>query len=118
MMRTLQHEDLTVRVVEGSTTVVAFSGTSDMRDPMPVLSPYLSQVKGLLDGRNCQIDLTALAYMNSSSVSPLMQFVRELDSAGVPTVMIFCSDFSWQRTSYRAFKIIALRLHHLKVEIR
>lgn len=120
-MKELEKEGLRVvpRRIASSVTIAWF-GTSDSRSPGEWLDPYLSALArelGEIGGLTCRVDLTKLEYMNSSSVGPLMRFVKELDQAEVTTKMVFSSAVEWQQTSSRAFKIVAMRLDKFSVEI-
>ena len=116
-MNDFEHNAL--RIVTGifaDTVTVAWKGVSDMKNAAEILGPYLSYlVEEIKKAPKCRMDFRQLDYMNSATVSPVMRFVKALDTAAVHTEIIFAADIDWQRTSYRAFRAMALRTENLDV---
>lgn len=98
------------------TVTIAWQGVSDMQNAAEVIGPYLSRLLGAMkEGGKCRIDFCRLEYMNSATVSPVVRFVKDLDTAAVQTEIVFSSKVDWQRTSYRAFRAMSLRTHNIDV---
>src|SRR5262245_47821814 len=58
---------------------VAWSGVSDSRTPGIFLRPVLRDLSEKMRGAEVTVDFTRLEYMNSATVSPLINFVKALD---------------------------------------
>ena len=60
---------------------VAWRGVSDSRTPGVFLRPVLRELSEKMKGAEVTVDFTKLEYMNSATVSPLINFVKTLDGA-------------------------------------
>ena len=58
---------------------VAWRGVSDSRTPALFLRPVLRDLSEKMKGAEVTVDFTKLEYMNSATVSPLINFVKTLD---------------------------------------
>src|SRR5262245_66549743 len=88
---------------------VAWSGISDSQTPGVFLRPVLKDVLDKMKGAEVTFDLTKLEYMNSATVSPLIQFVKALDGTCVRILVLF-SQADWQRTHLQCMRAIATNL--------
>lgn len=114
---TLNSGELTIVVSSSENgTAVAWSGTSDAREPSLELTPFLTQVVERHAGGPMLVDFRKLEYMNSGTVSPIIVFVRALDERGIETKLLFDTGIGWQRVNFVAMKSIARTLKHLSVE--
>ena len=94
---------------------VAWVGVSDSQTPGVFLRPILKDVLDKMKGAEVTFDLTKLEYMNSATVSPLIQFVKALDGSCTRIVVLF-SQADWQRTHLQCMRAIATTLKHVTVE--
>jgi len=116
---TFEQDGLVIRVtLIDRTAQISWRGTSDIRNPDQMLSPFLRNLVKDLKNRETVIDFTLFEYMNSATLSPLMHFIKDLDSAKIKTVLVFSNAREWQRVTYRCMKAIARTLSHLSVESR
>jgi len=95
--------------------MVAWVGVSDSQTPGVFLRPILKDVIDKMKGAEVTFDLTKLEYMNSATVSPLIQFVKALDGSCTRIVVLF-SQADWQRTHLQCMRAIATTLKHVTVE--
>ncbi len=94
-----------------------WSGESDFRDPTQTLSPCLNNVLGELRDRKLVLDFRELSFMNSSSVTPILAFVKTVCGKGMPVHLIYNSALSWQRTTASSMRALAHSLKLLTVEL-
>ena len=94
---------------------VAWCGVSDSRTPGIFLRPVLREVSEKMKGAEVTVDFTKLEYMNSATVSPLINFVKTLD--GICTrILVLFAETDWQRTHLQCMRAIATTLRHVAVE--
>jgi hypothetical protein len=71
-----EHGGLVIRTqVSPETTTVRWLGVSDAREPAVHLTPFLSSILDELANRSVTVDFREFEYMNSATVSPLINFV-------------------------------------------
>ena len=94
---------------------VNWSGESDALDPGAALTPYLADLVRTLRGKSVQVHFGNLRYMNSSTVTPLMQFIRDLSAAAMRVTVLYRADLQWQVTSFRAMRVVARKWSNVDV---
>ena len=115
-MNGFEHEGLTIAVTADQTkATVDWLGTSDSRDPAQQLSPYLESLVGKLRGKSVTVDFRRFEYMNSATVSPLINFVKKLDANHIRTTLLFDGSLSWQRLNAQCLKALASMLSCVEV---
>jgi hypothetical protein len=68
-----------------------------------------------MKGAEVTVDFSKLEYMNSATVSPLINFVKTLD--GICTrILVLFSETDWQRTHLQCMRAIATTLRHVAVQ--
>jgi hypothetical protein len=95
--------------------VLSWQGESDSRDPRRTLRPYLMKLKDALRTRRVRMDFEKLAYMNSATVTPLIEFVGELSLRATEVVIHYRNDLQWQATSFRAMRIVARKWSNVSI---
>ena len=93
---------------------VTWQGVSDSRTPAVFLRPVLRELSEQLKGAEVTVDFSKLEYMNSATVSPLINFVKTLDSSCTRTMVLF-SETDWQRTHLQCMRAIATTLRNTQV---
>ena len=68
-----------------------------------------------MKGAEVTVDFTKLEYMNSATVSPLINFVKTLDGTCTRILVVFAQT-DWQRTHLQCMRAIATTLRHTMVE--
>jgi hypothetical protein len=92
-----------------------WSGHSDSRLPHLFLDPIVRRVVEVMVGTQLTIDFRGLEYMNSSTVSSILNLLKSLDRAQVETVAIF-ADSDWQATHLRCMRTVTRALRNITVE--
>ena len=93
---------------------VTWRGISDSRTPALFLRPVLRELSEQLKGAEVTVDFSKLEYMNSATVSPLINFVKTLDGSCTRTMVLF-SETDWQRTHLQCMRAIATTLRNTQV---
>ncbi len=113
-----EFEDLVILVSRnGDRGRVVWLGTSDARNASELLNPLSETVVDTMRGAEVTVDFTRLEFMNSSTVSPIINLVRKLDANQIPVRVLFVED-NWQRTHLRCVATIARKLDYVTVEGR
>lgn len=94
---------------------VAWRGVGDNRDPSEQLGPFLQRVVAEAAGRTVRVDFLGLQYVNSATVSPIIQFVKSLDAVARSVTLLYDTSVFWQRTQYRCMRAIAGSLKTVQV---
>lgn len=114
---TFAKDELNITVSKSPTTAtMRWSGMCDARDPETLLGPFMRKLVRELQGKTVTIDFREFEYMNSATVSPILQFIKMLDAAGTPTVLVYDTTVAWQRVNFQCMKAIARTLKHLQVD--
>jgi hypothetical protein len=100
----------------GQNVTMRWSGLCDARDPELLFGAYMRRLARDLQGSSVTIDFRDFEYMNSATVSPILQFIKALDAADTPTKLVYDTRVSWQRVNFQCMKAIARTLRHVQVE--
>ena len=100
---------------DGSATI-AWQGTSDARDPAEFIDPLVQRLTRELRGLRVALDLTGTEYMNSATLYPLLDLIRELDRVNLEVVVRF-SEEDWQQFLLRCVRTFAQTLQHVRLEV-
>jgi hypothetical protein len=113
---TFKQDGLCIRVVRsGDNGQMLWSGHSDSRMPHVFLDPIVRRVVEVMVGATLTIDFRGLEYMNSSTVSSILNLLKALDRAKVETVAIFANS-DWQATHLRCMRTVTRALRNITVE--
>ena len=99
---------------ENDDQYIIFKGKSDDRDPSVFLKPFFDQTINDIKG-SLFLDFSQLLFMNSSTIPPLIYFIRNLDLKGIKTTFYYNSDSKWQCTSFKAFNTISTHLKNISI---
>ena len=97
--------------------LLLWSGECDFRNPAEVLTPVLTSYAQSLKEGPVVLDFRGLVFMNSSSVTPILAFVKSLCTRGIPVHLIYNSDVNWQRITASSMRTIATALKNLTVTL-
>jgi hypothetical protein len=107
-MNAYRLESLQIAVTESSDAVVViWKGESDARNPRETLAPFLTALAGRIGSRAARITFAELKYMNSATVLPIMDFLKELSKHATNVTVEYRQELQWQVTSFRALRIVA-----------
>lgn len=109
-------EDLNITVSKADETVtVRWTGLCDARDPDSLFGPFMRKLVRELQGKAVTLDFREFEYMNSATVSPILQFIKALDASGAQTTLVYDTRVAWQRVNFQCMKAIARTLQQLNV---
>ena len=91
-------------------------GQSDSRNPASELNPYLDQLVDELKSCELTIKFNDLEYMNSSTVPPIIQFLKKLNTSEVTTLITYNAASKWQAASFKALETFSGILNHITVK--
>lgn len=100
----------------GNETKMIWKGKSDDRNPASMLDPYFTKIMDELKGTDVTVDFMELDYMNSSTVPPIIKFLKNLNSHKIDAVFTYSEKSKWQAASFKAFKTFSSMLPHITVE--
>ncbi len=100
---------------QGGRTLMSWIGQSDDRNPSVSLNPYLDSLIDGLKGTELIVEYRRLDYMNSSTVPPIIQFLKKLNSNGIKTEIVYDSNSKWQCASFKALETLSLMMNNITV---
>jgi hypothetical protein len=85
---------------------LVFRGRSDARDPARFLLPLLRDAVARAQQADAPLvlDFRALDYMNSSTFTPIVKAIGVARTTGVPIVLEYDRERSWQALSFSALR--------------
>jgi hypothetical protein len=101
-------------ISNGKTNII-WLGKSQDRDPGHMLNPYFEGIINEITGTEVSIDFTKLEYMNSSTVTSIINLIRLLDKAKVLTNLKYNKNLKWQSASFKALETITESMTNIKV---
>ncbi len=106
-MRTFENEGLMISVhAAGGKTHILFSGKSDSRDPGALIRRVREEIIKTAGKQPALIDISELEFMNSATVSPILDLLKSFNDAAIDTTMIFDTRKDWQRINFNCMKVI------------
>ncbi len=91
-------------------------GQSDERNPSESLTPYLNSLIDDLKGTRLTIEFARLEYMNSSTVPPIVQLLKNLDVNEIQTIITYDGHSHWQRASFKGLSATSLMMKNVTVK--
>ena len=108
--------ELTIKIEENHNEVtMEWIGKSRDREPSKTLVPFFSEVVNDVAGKRLNIDFRNLDIMNSSTVPPIVRFVKNLEDNGIVTKIFYDSNIEWQEASFRALETVAMRFKNISI---
>ena len=94
-----------------------FHGKSDSRNPADFLGPFF---KDLLENniRKLVVDFTGLEFINSSTIPPMVMFIRQLDTKQIQSEFIYRGDVKWQVMTFKVLQKLVIAQKVTNVIIR
>lgn len=100
-MENLIHEGLTIEPKMSDTNItLVWLGQSRSLFPGKVLDPYFEKVIEHLRNKELIIDFSQLVYMSSSTVLPIISFIKQLKQKQIPTLIKYDDSISWQNAAF------------------
>jgi len=107
---------LVTLAVNDEEVTITWRGTSDDRNPHVFLTPLLTRLAMRATGKRVTVDFRPFEYMNSSTVGPLIAFIKTLDGRCSQATLLYDTSLSWQRVNFRCMRTIARTLKNVHVE--
>ena len=114
-MENLKEGTLEIVVNEGDKITIEWLGRSENREPSALLNPYFKDIVENASGKEVEVDFKKLEYMNSSTVPPIIQMIKNLDTKSISTKVFYNKDSKWQAASFKALETIATSLKNIEV---
>lgn len=112
----LEVEELFIRLShEGDVNHIVWSGISEIQDPEHDIGPFLRGLIPQLGGRKTIIDFRPLEYMNSATLQPIFQLLKELSHQKIETVLLYDRGVEWQRLSFRSITAVVTNLPNVTI---
>lgn len=116
-MENFDHGSLKITIVQnGECVTLTWSGKSEDREPGALLNPYLQESVSAFKGKEFQVDFKPLEYMNSSTVPPIIHFIKDLETSGNKTTIFYDKDSKWQAASFKALETISTTMKNISVQ--
>jgi hypothetical protein len=112
----LKDENLEIQLEEGQRNIITWIGKSEARDPSSVINPYFKDIIGKLKGRDLEIKFELLKYMNSSTVPPIIQLIKDLEQNGIKSTITYDKNSKWQVASFKALETIVRTMENINVK--
>ena len=100
--------DLSVEVREDTGTVrLDFRGKSNLRQPELHLVPFFSEVTNRARSANAAVEMhfEALEFFNSSTITSIIQYVKDLREKKIRLTVVFNPHNKWQKIFFDALWI-------------
>ncbi|MBN1649532.1 MAG: hypothetical protein JW874_15945 [Spirochaetales bacterium] len=95
-------------------TVMVWKGESDEKNPSNTLIPFFEKIIGKIEG-DFEMVFNNLDYMNSSTIHPLIMFIKDLDEKNIKTTIFYNKESKWQEASFRALHALTNVLTNIQV---
>ncbi len=85
---------------------IRWLGKSMDRNPAEYLSPFLNDAVAFSEkeNRNIVMDFTELNYMNSSTITPIVQMLDDVKMKGLNLTILYSRSKSWQEVNFKALR--------------
>ena len=108
LMQDLNENQLNLKVREEKGTLrVAWQGKSNDRNPAVYLNPFFEELakNALSHSKKIEMDFSELQYMNSSTITPVVQLLDRAREEGLEVSLLYDKNKSWQEISFTAMSI-------------
>jgi len=102
--------------IEDKKAFMTWLGQSDSRNPASELNPYLDSLVDELKTAELTIKFNDLEYMNSSTVPPIIQFLKKLNTSEIKTLITYNAESKWQAASFKALETFSGILNYITVK--
>ena len=114
-MENIKDGSLSIEIKDGETITMSWLGRSENREPAVLLNPYLAGFVDSINGKTLVLDFTKLEYMNSSTVPPIIQLIKNLNAKAVATKIYYDKESKWQAASFKALETISKTMAGIEV---
>lgn len=97
---------LKVQIFEDNEAIILkLLGRSVEREPSKFLNPILIEADLLRNGRTVVLDFGNLEYMNSSTITPLIQYIEKSRRGNKKVTLQYNKSLKWQELSFSALTV-------------
>ena len=107
-IKTFTNHSLEIKVIESDDSIkLLWSGKSIDREPSKFITPILLDIiKRSTDvGKRVVLDFCKLAYMNSSTITPIIKVLERAKKGKNKITVIYEKSLRWQEVNFSALKI-------------
>ncbi|MBL9007165.1 MAG: hypothetical protein JNJ46_23110 [Myxococcales bacterium] len=113
---TLTLDELQIRfTTEDGKSFITWHGTSEIQDPAASIGGFLRSLIPVIQEKRVTMDFRPLEYMNSATIQPLLQIMREYNAAGIFTEIVYDANIEWQRIVFRSVASISTTLANVSI---
>ena len=115
-MKSLVTKDLTIKPeTRDGKIFIIWLGRSREMNPETILDPYLDDVVACAAESELIVDFSNLESMNSSTVPPILSFIKNLEKSNVTTKILYNGNLQWQRASFIPLSAIIKNYTYIEV---
>jgi len=115
-MQNYKNNQLEIIVTENDNLVnIKWLGHSRTLDPAVELDPYLNGLLTELQGKTIFVDFSELISMNSSTIMPIIFFIRKLEEQTITAEIHYNGKLSWQNASFVVIAEIIKSYKNVKI---
>jgi hypothetical protein len=115
-MKSFEAEDLKIEIVESEgVKTLTWLGKSLISNTGAVLDPFFEEIVKECKGNKITMDFTKLLIMNSSTVPPILSFIKNMEESKNYLEVIYDDSKFWQHTSFRLLNVIILPYKYVKL---
>jgi hypothetical protein len=112
-----EHGELTIDIHRSDDDVtLIWRGRCVLRNPEDIFDGLFKDLINQVKQRKLVFDFTRVLYVNSGMLSPLLQFIKRLDSQQIPTVLVYDTRVEWQLITCRCMRAILRTLSRIEVQ--
>lgn len=116
-MKNLSSDKLSINInADGGKVLMTWLGQSDSRNPSTALNPYFESLINDLKACELTIRFDDLEYMNSSTVPPIIKFLKTLNNNEITTIITYDTEKKWQAASFKALETFSGMLNYITVK--
>ena len=112
----LKADNFEIKVINQNNQIkIQWFGRSEARNPAKLLNPYFENMLSKLKDKQVAIDYTELEFMNSSTVPPIIKFIKSCSQSASSIVVNYNMNLEWQTASFKPIQTVCLVLKNVTV---
>ncbi len=116
-MNNFTHDEFTItNKTTNNVVTMSWLGQCDFRDSVRIVTPYLTQFIEDVKGYELIVHYQFLEFSTSSFVKVILQFVTQLNTAGVKTMILYDAAVNWQKVSFMALGTFCRKMDFVTVQ--
>ena len=100
----------------GDVVEVRWTGELAVRNPREVVGTYLDLLRTTLRKQKVCFDFCEFEYMNSASVTLVMEFLRSATEVSQYVTVRYRTKLQWQKTLFGAMRVIARNWNNIDIQ--